>query len=142
MIVTEMLVIIAFLSEFKLYDDLSNLNSTLEGQKNILESMSPMEKEFRQVQARLEAANTLLQSQLEAQANLDKLVEKVPVEIKMNSVRVEKNGVTMEATTISEQALGGMLRQLAADQQWKNVKLNDFVTDNGAIMKFSLVLDK
>lgn len=142
LIVTEMVVIAAFLSEFKLNDELDNLSQTLQGQKNILQSMAPVEDEYRQVAARLSAANTMLKAQMGAGQILDKLVGTVPAEVKLTSVIIDMKGVTLDATTTSEQALGGMLVQLAAQQQWKDVKVTDLVTDSGAVIKFSLALEK
>jgi hypothetical protein len=130
------------LSEFKLNDDLDNLNQTLEGQKNILQSLSGVESEFRQVQARMNAAGLMIDSQLGATGQVKGIVDKMPSDVKLNSIRVFNKGVSLEAETVSEESLGSMLGRLANDPQWTDVKLTDLATDNGAVIKFALALDK
>lgn len=142
LIVTEMVVIVAFLSEFKLNSDLDNLNQTLEGQKNILQSLENGENEFRQVQARMDTADAMINTQLGGVSLVRRVVEKIPAEVKLSSVRADDKGVTLQATTVSEEALGSMLAGLASDKNWTDVKLTDLATDNGTIIKFSLELDK
>src|SRR3989344_8016651 len=61
-ILTEMVVIMAFLSRFKLDRDLSDLAERIEGKKNVLVALSGNENVFRSIQKRLTVAKTLIES--------------------------------------------------------------------------------
>ena len=65
-IVTELIVITAFLSRFKLDRDLANLYEKIRLQQNIVQSYSTFEKDFRAFQNKLLVTNKLITNQLDA----------------------------------------------------------------------------
>src|SRR3990172_11267317 len=76
-IVTELIVILAFLSRFKLDKEISELNEEIQGKVSVLEAELPIEKEFRGQQRKLSAADEILNSRYQAGSTLDKLAERV-----------------------------------------------------------------
>lgn len=142
LIVTEMLVIAAFLFEFKLNDDLDNLNQTLEGQKNILQSLAPAEEKFRQVQARINSADEMIKGQMEVKELIDSVVNKIPPEVKLDSLNILGEEMLVRANTISQTAMGTMVERLAADNRWKDVRVTSLTTENSELIKFTLQLDR
>jgi hypothetical protein len=131
-IVTEMFVIIAFLSRFKLDQDMSNLAQTMEGQKGVLESQLASEEEFRQVQTRLETVNKLFESQSMAAKKMDLLVKKIPPEVKLVSLEVRPGLIGIQAGTLSERSLGEMLARMTIEPTWKSVEVTDFSADSSS----------
>jgi len=124
-IVTELVVIVAFLSRFKLDQDVADLVNTLEAEKNVLEAQQSTEAEFRRVQARLASVGQMVSSQLEARNKAEMVAAKIPLEVKLLSMRLEEGGVTIVANTLSEQALGEMLGRFSRDERVKGVDMTN-----------------
>ena len=124
-IVTELIVILAFLSRFKLDQDVADLASTLEGERNVLEAQKGVEEEFKLVQAKLTAADKMLGMQMQSQAKIEKIVSKIPPEIKLSSLIVLTDRVTITANTVSEKPLGDMLLRFSRDESIKAVEIGE-----------------
>ena len=75
-IITELVVILAFLSRFKLDEDLRNLNEQINGQISFLESQVPRQTEFIKTQKRLDLVDRLLSVRLRAGDTLDYIASK------------------------------------------------------------------
>lgn len=139
-IVTEMVVIAAFLSRFKLDQDVSDLASTLEGERNVLEAQRETEMEFRGVQARLAAAETMLNSQLGVEKKINQIVEKIPSPVKLASLEVGASSVKLEARTLSEQSLGEMLMRMSRDPDIKAVEIENVTADEQTGITVSMTI--
>jgi len=139
-IVTEIVVIAAFLSRFKLDQDESDLASTLEGQKNVLEAQQEAETEFRAVQARLGAAETMLGAQLNVDKKIDKIVSKIPPPVKVTSMQVEASAVKLDVQTLSELSLGEMLLRMSRDQDIKAVEVEEVNADEQTGINVSMTI--
>jgi len=140
-ILTELVVILAFLSRFKLDRDLSNLNEEIEGKKRILEANLHQENEFLTVKQRLEAASTLVGEKQASGKSLDLLVEKIPLEVKANQISVTPRDVTLAANTLTEQAMGQLLVRMDKSQSWRSLDLREISADPIKGIKFLLKAD-
>src|SRR3989344_9696651 len=85
-IVTELIVILAFLSRFKLDKDISELSEEIQGKVSVLEAELPVEREFREQQRKLAAAEAILNSRYQVGLTLEKLTEKVSEEVKLSNL--------------------------------------------------------
>lgn len=141
-IVTEMVVIAAFLYKFKLNEEWSSLSSTIEGQKNILVSLGPTEKEFRRMQAELSTLDKALSAQIQARVTTDAVTSRIPQEVKLTSLEVQAKKITLQGVTLSEKSLGGMLSAMVKNDKWKSVELTSFTTEDGAVIKFSVEITR
>lgn len=139
-ILTELVVIIAFFSRFKLDNDLRSLSEEIEGQKNVLDAGMVREQEFRYMQSRLEAANKLSESQLGAREALHKIEEKVPLEVKLTNLALGPEKVTVSAVAASEQAMGDMLNRMLKEEGWKSLDIDSVTADAATGIKFSLIV--
>ncbi|HBC72337.1 MAG: hypothetical protein UX91_C0001G0046 [Candidatus Amesbacteria bacterium GW2011_GWB1_47_19] len=139
-IVTELVVILAFLSRFKLDSDLVNLNEEINGKVNILNGYAPLEQEFIQRQARLEALDKLLAGRYSPRDKMDKLAEKVPPELKLAILDMDQEKITSEANSLGEQALGTFITGLGKDPTWKSIELTQVSEEPLKGIKFSLVI--
>lgn len=137
-ILTELVVICAFLSRFKLDNDISTLNSEIEGKKNVLESNSAVEKEFRLTQAKAQAVADVWQARPAQTAVLEEITKSIPEEIKLESLNTNKKSVTITAKTISESALGKLLIILNQSTRWKGVTLTQITADTVKGIQFTL----
>ncbi len=118
LILVELVVIIAFLSRFKLDRDTTNLKETIAGQVAIVKAASDSESKFRSTQSRLKAAATIIGSQTGLGANLDRVSEKIPPGVGLTQLNLGEKEITLTATTVSPEAMGELLARLSADKKW------------------------
>jgi hypothetical protein len=137
-IVTELVVIGAFLSRFVLDRDLSLVSSEIEGEVNVLEHAYKMETDFRTVQARLDVADKMVRQELGAGELLDNLVSKLSSKVKITSLYMKMGEVEMSGVTTEEKALGDTLMRLSNDPMWKSVELTNVTADRIKGIKYSL----
>ena len=137
-IVTELIVILAFLSRFKLDKEISELNEEIQGKVSVLEAELPIEKEFRGQQRKLFAADEILNSRYQAGSTLDKLAERVSEEVKLSSVDMGRQVIKVEANSLGEQGLGQLLSGLSIDPTWKSVELSQIQEEPLTGIKFIL----
>jgi hypothetical protein len=141
-ILTELVVILAFLSRFKLDNDIANLNEQIEGKKSVLIAHQPVENEFRNVQDRLNAAGKIMDGQLKAGVLLDQITSETPGEVKITDLNLSQTGIIVTANANNEKALGEFLARLNMDDQWKGIDMTSVSADSTKGIKFSLVLTK
>ena len=130
-ILTEVVVIAAFLSRFKLDSDLADLAERVEGKKKILEALSENERLFRLAQARLGAVAGLTGKQLGSMPILIDLDSSIPDNggVVIDRVGVSSSEISLGGTSRSEAGLGELLTRLSRNPKWKSVELSDISTD-------------
>jgi Tfp pilus assembly protein PilN len=141
-ILTELVVILAFLSRFKLDEDLRNLNEQITTQVSFLESLRSGQEEFLKVQKKLDLAGQMLTMRPKAGESLDYIEEKIPDGVELSKRVVTKNEISLTALTLSEQAMGKLLSTLSADQVWRSVDMTELVGNSTNGIKFSLSAKK
>jgi len=99
-VVTELIVICAFLSRFWLDRVNSDLSEVVRQQKAILESTTPFEKEFLSLQKRLKIISNFYHTQPEYEKNLNSLVESTPDDIVYNNLVVSRNPTSNEVSAV------------------------------------------
>lgn len=137
-IVTELVVIVAFLSRFKLDSELASLTDEIRGKTNVLDAQASFETRFRGIQARIAAAESVINSSPEYGKEIDAISQTVPPGVKLSSLLIGKNADTIEASAVSSGDLGAMLGQMSQANKWKSVDVTGLVSD--AIKGISLSL--
>ena len=139
---TELVVILAFLSRFKLDEDLRNLNEQINTQVGFLESQMPRQIEFIKTQKRLDLVDRMLAARLNGGETLDYIASKLPEGVVLSKRRVVSSGISLTAETLSEQAMGELLATISADQRWKSVDMTQLVGSRLNGIRFSLSAKK
>ena len=111
-ITTELVVILAFLSRFKLDKDLTELNEKIKEQQAIINASSGFEKEFSFLQKRLSNIEDLRKTQTEGAQVLNQLAELTPVDVRLESISVADKKISLTATALSEGGLATLLQNL------------------------------
>jgi len=122
-IFTELIVILAFLSRFKLDRDLTDLGEKVKQQQAIITSWSTFEKEFRFLNKRLQAIEELKKNQIEAALVLDELASLTPLDIVIFDFSVFNKQLSLAASAFSEGGLETFLRNLKNSPKFKDIKL-------------------
>ena len=111
-IITELIVILAFLSRFKLDRDLTDLNDSLKQKQAIIEASTSFEKKYRQLQAQVELLAQVKQNRLEPTRLLNDLSQITPLDVYLEEIAAEKSLLSLKATALSETGLAAFLQNL------------------------------
>ncbi len=123
-IVTEMIVIIAFLSRFKLDRDLTNLNEAVKQKQAIVNASSDFEKDFRFLQKRLSTIEGLEKNQLEGDKILEIFSQVTPAGIRLSNFSLTGDKVSLTAAADSEATFAVFLRNLKQEPKLTSLSLD------------------
>lgn len=139
-IITELIVILAFLSRFKLDRDLTNLYEEIEQKQAIVESASDLEADFRFLQKRLTTIQKLEKEQLKAAKVLEELAGLTPVDVSLAGLSSSKEEISFSATALSEAGLATFLNNLKNSKRFEDLNLSQVSTETtkGLGIQFSL----
>lgn len=138
LILVELVVIMAFLSRFKLDKDLADLADGIAGKKAVLEASYATEQNFRLVQARLNAVGGLLHSQIGAKQILDTVTGYLPPDTTLIQLGIDAQTVQISGSASSQAGLAVFLSRMTADRTWRSIQLNDVVASPTEGIKFSI----
>jgi len=126
-IVTEMIVIIAFLSRFKLDRDLTNLNETVKQKQAIVNASSDFEKDFLFLQKRLSTIEGLKQNQLEVDKILGIFSQVTPAGIQLSNLSLNDRNISLTAIADSEVTFAVFLQNLKQEEKLTNLALEKVI---------------
>lgn len=141
-IVTELVVILAFLSRFKLDEDIRRLNDEITGKRNLLESNMSFEDRFRELKAKIAAVKDVEKRQSDASETLGKVSGYVPTEVRLQSLLISKDVANLAGVSIDEKALKEMITRMDKDQDWRSIELSNMAAQEGKGVKFVLDIFK
>jgi Tfp pilus assembly protein PilN len=135
---TELIVILSFLSRFKLDRDLIDLNEEIARQKAIITAYGNLEPNFRHVQSQLALVKSV-RSQPKAYEILDLFTRIQPADIKLESININDDELKTTGIALSPQGLSSFVRRLEADERIHNISLDKIASeDEGLTIEFSL----
>lgn len=135
-VVTELIVIMSFLSRFKLDRDLTDLNEAIERQKAIIQSYGNLENQFKQTQNQLQfiRENTPVYG---ADATLAILGRTLPSDVKVDELTLNTEGFSFTATALSMDSFTQFIKALFNQPEVADVILGTVDTkDQGLIINF------
>lgn len=138
-IITEMLVMGAFLSRFWLDARNSDLNETIEEKIAIISAYNDIETEFRAAQKKIEVFSSLSKESSKSES-LNLLVSLLPPEVRLKTFGVTENSFQISGISASEQGIFQYLANLRAQKQFAKVELEQLGSDkeNETYLTFSL----
>ena len=126
---TELVVILSFLSRFTLDRQMTDLNSKINQQLLIVQSYGDLEESFRSLQDKLE----FVRSQTEKnniEDVLEKIVSRLPPDVKLVKLSVRNDTVSISATTLSSGGMSRFINGLRANKEFTDIKLSSVTTDS------------
>lgn len=124
-IFTELIVILAFLSRFKLDRDLADLNQSVREKQAILAASAEFEKEFIFLQNRLATIKKIKSDQTSVTKIITVLGSLTPIDVAISNLGFSEDGVQINALALSEKGLGTFLANLAASSYFKEISLTN-----------------
>lgn len=135
-IVTEMVVMSAFLSRFWLDAQNSDLNNAIKIKSSQIQAQSGLENQFRTIQSKLSIFNQIATSNNDSKL-LDEVITKVPSMITLSKVSINPESIDVRGTAISDVAIEQFINNLQS-KSFKSVELNQLSTstDNSGASDF------
>ncbi len=127
-ILTELVVILSFLSRFKLDRDLTDVNEAIAMQKTLIQSYGDTETEFLATQAKINFIKNEGQNH-QITTSLDFVEKNLPVDVKLTQLNVQPLRWFMSGSAMSAQGMKATVDQVVkanpqADVSLGKVKLN------------------
>lgn len=128
-IVTEMVVMGAFLSRFWLDAQNSDLSDSLKTKTAQIQAQGDFEKEFREIQKKLSIYKTLSQ-EIKQSDLVDKAVSGIPVDVVLSSVTIQDGSMVIKGKSGSELSVAQLVSNLKSDKSFKKVALGSVNSSN------------
>jgi len=139
-IITELIVILCFLSRFKLDRDLTDLGEKIKQQQAIIASFGDLEKDFRNLQKRLSTIDDLEKEQLGTSLLLDEISGLVPLDVSLKELAIREKKVKISASVLSEAGLNSFIENLS-ESKFKKITLENVSRGISGEIKFSLTTE-
>lgn len=138
-IVTELIVMAAFLSRFWLDANNSDLNDAISQKKAIITSFAETEKKFRTFQKQIDVF-TKITSSTQKSEYLNLITSLTPPEVVLNSISDSEDSVQIIGYSGSEQNISQFIKNLSSAGKFKDVSLNkiDSSEDNSSAIVFTI----
>ncbi len=120
---TELIVILSFLSRFKLDRDLTDLNEQIERQKTIIQSYADTEQNFNAAQTKIIAIKQNQANQV-VTTSLDQIETSLPVDIKLNYISFQPQSWSVEGSALSPYSLRQLVTQVITNNPKAEVSLS------------------
>ncbi|HTK03294.1 MAG TPA: PilN domain-containing protein [Alphaproteobacteria bacterium] len=140
-IITEMVVMGAFLSRFWLDAQNSDLNESLKVKTAQVAAQAEFEKQFRGLQAKLAIFKTLSQNP-KASDRIEKISSKIPEDISLSGITISDTSAQIKGSAISEGGIAQFVANLKTEPSFKKVNLGQVnSSDNDqAVTLFTLTI--
>jgi len=138
---TELIVLLAFLSRFKLDRDITDLSEEIMRKKNIITAAEPFENKVRHLQNRLEKIAVLTKDSTHPDKTLTYLTTVLPQETVLDDVIVAGSKVTITGKTPSETGLSTLISEIRKNKNVAGISLDQVSRDIGGIVSFSLSVE-
>lgn len=141
-ITTQIVVLLAFFSRFKLDQDLSDLHSKIEEKTNIIQALAPVEENTRNIQTKLEIIKTLETSRTIYSDVLKTLADQTPADVAITKIKIDKNDLTFSATAVNNSAFANFLNLVRRNSYFNQITLDQVSKSvNGESIDFILSLE-
>jgi Tfp pilus assembly protein PilN len=103
-VVTELIVILAFISRFKLDQDIINLEDEIAQKQAIIEASADQEEIFRNTQKRLSVLSSATAQDRQLKDTFTQINLSLPVDVVITSMNISDNELSINAYSVAEQA--------------------------------------
>lgn len=142
-IMTEVIVMGAFLSRFWLDAKANDLNEIIRKDQSILATTTDFEKEFVSLQKKLETFSKTSTLSTSASMYLTKISNNLPLDVYINSFQLTNENIQIKGSSASESAIAQFVVNLKNDTNFSNVTLTGTSTSqqNKSLIIFNLKID-
>jgi len=136
-ITTELIVILCFLSRFKLDRELADLGEIIKQRQTMINSFGGLEEKFRNLQERISTISQLEKDQGLAVKLLDKVSQILPVDTSLTKLAVQEGKVSIAGISLSESGFNSFINGLSSSG-FKKISLGKIGKGKAGEIEFSL----
>lgn len=140
-IFTELIVILAFLSRFKLDRDLTDLYKQIEQKQAVIQSYADFESEFRFLQKQLTTVQSLRKEQLQTKQLLGEIAALTPIDVYFSDLSINGNKASFTANALSEAGLATLINNLKKSPRFSNLEISSLMIGTKAGVGISFTLE-
>jgi Tfp pilus assembly protein PilN len=139
-IITEIVVILAFLSRFFLDAQNTDLSEEITQKTDVIASSSKFEKTFRQTQKRLAIFSALTSKEELTKDLLGKIAISIPPDVFLELIDISKDTLTITGLSPNERSIQEFVFNLEANLSTESVNLSNIETsfEDSSLMEFTL----
>ena len=139
-IITEMIVMGAFLSRFWLDARVSDLNDLIKQKEAVISASSDFEAEFRKTQDKLDIFSGVTNSSTLAAESVDILSSYLPGDTVLTSISLTEEVIQIKGSSANEQSVGQLIINLESSERFEDVSLIQLSTseDQPGLLVFTL----
>lgn len=140
-IITEMVVMLAFMSRFWLDARSNDLNDSIKQKSGMITAWGDFEKEFKNTQKRLDVFSQVAAGSDITSSTLSKVTSYLPAEIALTSYSFTPDQIEIKGNSSSEMAIAQLIANLKNDKQsFSNIAVQAVSTnaENPAFLDFDL----
>ncbi len=123
MILTEVVVLGAFISRFTLDRKLTDLKEEIAQKQAIIEANADLETQIRTAQAQIDQVKKLIDGQAQPKNTLNLVESLLPLDVYLESLDIKQNTLIMHATAKTTGGFAQLLANLKALKQLTNVSI-------------------
>lgn len=136
---TELIVILSFLSRFKLDRELTDLNEEIEKQKTIIKSYGDLEERFKYTQDKISYVKDNSSTYSPKQV-LDIVGRTLPLDVKVDQVGLQNDSIRLSALSLSPEGFIQFIKALQIQPEVKNINLGTIKSETrGVTIEFELM---
>jgi len=139
-IFTELIVILAFLSRFKLDRDLTDLYEQIENKQAIIQSYADFEADFRFLQKQLASIQGLRREQLQTKQLVEEIAALTPIDVYFSELRIIGDKASFTANALSEAGLATFINNLKRSSRFSNLEIDSLAIGTGEGIGISFTL--
>lgn len=137
---TEMIVLVAFVSRFKLDRDLIDLHDKVQQEESIVKSLISVENRSRSLQKRLFEIGSINQASKNSIAILQEIPALTPENVFLDGLTIYDKGLKIDAKTLSGGGLSDFVKRLRNSNHFSSISLDRITRDEtlGGQIKFTI----
>jgi Tfp pilus assembly protein PilN len=125
MILTEIVVLLAFISRFSLDRKLTDLNEAIGQKQAIIEANQPFEEELNKIQIQVSRAKLLMSDQKKPIGMLEIIKNILPMDVMLESLTITPDKISAAATAGSTQGFATLMNNLQATKEFVKVDIGE-----------------
>jgi Tfp pilus assembly protein PilN len=138
-IVTEVVVMGAFLSRFWLDAKSNDLNDLIREKEAVIAATVDFEREFKDVQKRLRIFSTTVEQNFSFSTLLSELSTTLPPETFLSSISFQESSLQLKGVSLTEKGIGQFMANLEKNDKFRNIILQNI--NSGTIDKSQIVFN-
>ncbi len=142
-IITELIVITAFLSRFWLDRQLTDLIEGNSAKKTQVEASTNFEADFQNTQTRLAAVKLIDNAKILPREYIKEVTRLLPAEVVLSDISYNENKVSVTGLSLNEAGLAGFMKSLEESNKFSSVSLVNIALERGTtnLINFSLIME-